>query len=395
MKNLSNRKIRLEQTTMGAPSVGVGGHIDIAYGTFDRPGPNPENDVKKAVVPREMVATQLATDRPPIEDDDYVPSSISELAKAAAELAKLVPPDQVKKFYLQLKELADDSVERQEITTLDNNMQETKKSKILKMINEALDDLEGLDEPESKLVQKGREAVPYPDIIKAHPEEFEDIKPGRRYAAALGAAQSGLGKLEAMLDQIPEEKLDKIQNLAKDEYIDLFEEVLGEDAAPEDIADLKKLPPHVLYDMSDAYKFFYKAAFVMPAQDDFDKAYRKTARDAVADVQAKLKPLKVPASALSTVVFQILGFSKRNPQEIKQKYVDAASAGEIRTNETEMLYKQLMSKYADIEATAKKQMVDNRAKAADAFIDASLDKYSKMSLEQKKILIQQAFAKMG
>jgi len=395
MSNPAKRQLK-EQTTMGAPSVSAGGHIDLALGTFDRPGPNPAKDAEKAIVPREQVATQLATDRPPVEDSDYVPNSIVELAKAVAELAKLVPPEQVKTFYLRAKELTDNCVERQEIATDgETNVQESKKSKIVKMINEALDDMEAMNEPENDIVQKGRKLTPYPDIIKAHPEEFEDIAPRRRYAAALRAAQMGAGKLQAILDQIPEEKLDKIQNIAKDEYIDLFEELLGDDADPDEIADLKKLPPHVLYDMSDAYKFFYKAAFVLPAQNEFDKEYKKTVRDAIADTQAKLKPLKVPASALSTTVFQLLGFSKRNPQEIKQKYADAASAGEIRTNEIEMLYKLLMSKYADIEATSKKKMADARAQAADVFIDESLNLYSKMSLQQKKNLMLQAFDKMG
>jgi hypothetical protein len=126
-----NTRLKVEQTTTGSPSIGAGGHIDLALGTFDRPGPNSNNDNERAIVPKEMVATQLATERPPIEDDDYVPSSLSELSKAAAELAKLVPQEELQKFYLKLKELTDSFVERQEITTMDkSDMQENKKLKI-------------------------------------------------------------------------------------------------------------------------------------------------------------------------------------------------------------------------------------------------------------------------
>lgn len=380
---------------MGAPSVGAGGHIDLALGTYDRPGPNPVKDAMNAIVPKEMVATQLATERPPVEDEDYVPSSIAELAKAAAEIAKLIPPDQVKKFYLRLKELADESIERQEITTMDElNMQESNfKRKLVKMIREAMDDLDG--GPNIPGRDPSRALVSYPDIIKAYPEEFEDVKPHRKYAAALGAAQSGTGKLEALLDQVPEEEIDKIHKVAKDEYIDLFEEVLGEDADPEDIAELKKLPPDVLYDMSDAYKFFFKAAFVIPTTDKFDKAYKAATRDAISKVQSSLSSLKIPPSVLSTVVFQLLGFSKRDSAAIRQKYQEAAVAGEMKPEEVDMRYKQLMSKYAGIEAAAKKDMVDARGKAAKSFVKDSLDTYSKMSLDDRKKLIMQAFAKMG
>jgi len=392
MSTVSKKKLRLEQTTIGAPSTNAGGHIDLALGTFDRPGPNPQKDLEKAIVPTEMVATQLATERPPIEDDEYVPASIAELAKASAELAKLIPPEQVKKFYLKMKEYADECVERQEITTIgEKEMQESKKSKIVKMIREALDDL---DAPLPG-VDPNRELVPYPDIIKAHPEEFEDVKPHRRYTAALKASQTGMAKLKSMLETIPDEELDKLHKVAKDEYVDLFEEVMGEDADPSDIADLKKLPADTLYEMSDAYKFFFKAAFVLPNLDKYDKAIRKASSTAVDDAQSKIKPLKVPPSAQPTVIYQMLGFSQRDPGAIKEKYQQAASTGEIKPEQVEMLYKNLMMKYGEIQAAAKKGMLDARNEATKNFTRDSLDSYSKMSLENRKNLVMQAFEKMG
>jgi hypothetical protein len=392
MSTFSKKKLRLEQTTMGAPSVGAGGHIDVALGTFDRPGPNPQKDMEKAIVPTEMVATQLATERPPIEDDDYVPSSIAELAIASSEMAKLIPPEQVKKFYLKMKELADECVERAEITTLDGKyMQESKKRKVVKMIQEALDDL---DSPVPG-ADPNRALVSFPDIIKAHPEEFEDVKPHRRYTAALKASQSGIGKLKSVLETIPEDELDKLHKVAKDEYIDLFEEVVGDDADPADVADLKKLPPDVLYEMSDAYKFFFKAAFILPNLDKYDKAFRKASASAVDDAQSKIAPLKVPPSAQATVIYQMLGFSSRDPQAVKEKYQQASVAGEIKPEEVEMRYKALMSKYGDIQVAARKGMLDARNDATKVFIRDALDNYSKMSLEDRKNLMMQAFEKMG
>lgn len=394
MKNWGDRKIRLEQTTMGSPSVGAGGHIDIAYGTFDRPGPNPEKDMEKAVVPTEMVATQLATERPPVEDEDYVPGSIAELARASAEIAKLVPPDQVKKFYLRLKELADESIERQEITTMDEkNMEESKmRRRLVKMIREAMDDL---DEPAIPGVDPNRELVSYPDIIKAHPEEFEDVKPARKYAAARMADKTGRGKLMAMLDQIPEEELDKIHDLAKDEYIDLLQEVLGDDLDANDIKDLKSVPAMELYEMSDSYKFFFKAAFVLPAADEFQKAFSKIDRDLIGEIEKKLKVLKLPQSIMSSVTFQLVGGVEKSTKEIKNKIAQAAAAGEIQPREIDMVYKRLMTKFPELEDYAKKKKVELRGEATKNYMDASMKKYAAMPLEQRKQIIVQALSKMG
>lgn len=86
---------------------------DMSYGVFDRPGPTEEMnpDFKPTVAPSlplkptEMMSAQLATERPPIDDDDYIPASVSELRQAASAVAELVPPDHVEKFYMRIKDL--------------------------------------------------------------------------------------------------------------------------------------------------------------------------------------------------------------------------------------------------------------------------------------------------
>jgi hypothetical protein len=388
MNTKTKKQLRVEQTTIGSPSVGAGGHIDLALGTFDRPGPNPHKT--QGIVPTEMVSTQLATPRPPIEDEDYVPTSQYELSVSASEIAKLIPVDQIAKFYDKLKELADDFVERQEITTLDKkeDMIESKK-KILKMIREALDDL---DDDALSAMGSGDSAA-YADIVAASPEEFADVKPGRQYAVARSAEMTGRGKLRALMDVAPEDE--RLQKVAKDEYIDLFKEIVGDDASAEDIADLEKLTPESLYDMSDSYKFFFKAAFVFPVADAYQKAYSKIDRDLSKDVQGKLRDMGVPSSTIVTTAAQVLGFSQRDPQKIKQKYIEAGKVGEIKPEEVDMAYKKLMAKYPSLESKAKSDKVAMRNQATRDFVKSSLDNYSKMSLPQKMNLMKQAFAKMG
>ena len=63
--------------------------------------------------PSELMATQLADERPPIEDLEYAPVSVPALKAAVAAIADLVPPDQVTRFYRRAQELLDDAVERQ------------------------------------------------------------------------------------------------------------------------------------------------------------------------------------------------------------------------------------------------------------------------------------------
>jgi len=86
---------------------------DVAYGIYDRPGPTRETDPDfKPTVhpdlplkPTELMSAQLSTERPPIEDEDYIPTSVSDLRNAASAVAGLVPPDQVGKFYRRMKDL--------------------------------------------------------------------------------------------------------------------------------------------------------------------------------------------------------------------------------------------------------------------------------------------------
>ena len=60
----------------------------------------------------EQMATQLTGDRPPVEDEDYTPSNLTELSRAAHELAKQVPDAQIKFFYEELKRLIEQVIDK-------------------------------------------------------------------------------------------------------------------------------------------------------------------------------------------------------------------------------------------------------------------------------------------
>ena len=103
---------------------------DVAYGIYDRPaytgaitpGGKDKDDENETTVPSEvplapikpteMMSGQLAHEKPPIEDDEYKPTSISDLARASQAIAELVPKDQIDFFYQSLHTLLDDSVDK-------------------------------------------------------------------------------------------------------------------------------------------------------------------------------------------------------------------------------------------------------------------------------------------
>jgi hypothetical protein len=58
------------------------------------------------------MATQLSVEQPPVEDENYVPASISELKAAAARIAQEVPPDQVEGYYRALHRLLDAAIDK-------------------------------------------------------------------------------------------------------------------------------------------------------------------------------------------------------------------------------------------------------------------------------------------
>lgn len=99
------------------------GMPNIVYGIHDRPissagkGSEFETTVPGVVPlrPTELMSSQLAVERPPIEDEDYAPATVSDLRKAMSAIAGLVPPDSVEKFYRQALVLLD-KIEEEEMS---------------------------------------------------------------------------------------------------------------------------------------------------------------------------------------------------------------------------------------------------------------------------------------
>lgn len=128
----------------------------------DVPAKDDEMDAPIEASPQ--VAVQLSTERPPVEDPDFIPASIEELSLAASEIAKEVPGDQIEYYYRMLHKLLDKVLDLHDSTNMeDQDLQEAK----LQTENE--------DDDDEDLPEIGEEEYDRPlsiedDVVKATDE---------------------------------------------------------------------------------------------------------------------------------------------------------------------------------------------------------------------------------
>ena len=140
---MNMRKLRI--TKRKRPSKRALNELTTDYGMFDQPGPVEDDeekfgleDVITPVVASEQVATQLSVDRPPVDDPDYVPSTIKSLSLAVAELAKTIPEEQIHAFYKQYQGMVEKIEMETEQEVAGGPMSESKTLNML--IKEAMED---------------------------------------------------------------------------------------------------------------------------------------------------------------------------------------------------------------------------------------------------------------
>ena len=68
------------------------------------------------IMPASQMATQLSGEEPPVEDENFMPTSNSELSRAAAVISKSVPDDAMEFYYNELVRLADKARNRENKT---------------------------------------------------------------------------------------------------------------------------------------------------------------------------------------------------------------------------------------------------------------------------------------
>ena len=105
MKNLKVITTSTEVRKLVREALGISDETSGMSGRDDKHSPGLPTSLP--ISPAGDAATQLSQQRPPVEDDDFVPGNPKELANALAVLGEAVPQDKVAEFYKSFNNLLD------------------------------------------------------------------------------------------------------------------------------------------------------------------------------------------------------------------------------------------------------------------------------------------------
>ena len=76
------------------------------------------------ITPMTQMATQFTIEKPPVEDPEYVPSSVVGLSNAASAISAEVPPEQIEYYYRKLHQILDNAIDRQRTSEFEPTYEE-------------------------------------------------------------------------------------------------------------------------------------------------------------------------------------------------------------------------------------------------------------------------------
>ena len=376
---------------------------DVTYGIYDRPGPTGKiaDAEEETTVPDEVpldpspqMSNQLSVQRPPIEDEEYVPASIEELTRAASAISQLVPKSAIESYYRDLHRILDDATEKAAQDTQDQDdlsagtdspavTEEAIRKELRLMLLEALSDEDLRDYEDFR----GGYSVIEPDEdysevkTKSSGEmSLEDLAQEFGYSGPTGIRQhieKITNRLEYMAKVVKKDDLDALVNYGVGEYIDSLEEsdLLG----TEDIEELRSASGMVK-DL-DSFKYFFVSALVMPAWTKITKQATKNVKTAVAN-------LGLPTELQQTVLNQATGGSERGAKgamTIKKKLDKLVNAGKITSEESAEIGQKIRDSMADLVETA--------TSYSDDFIRMALEMWKSTSKKKRQDVLRQAMEK--
>jgi hypothetical protein len=342
----------------------AGGHIDVAYGIYDRPGPDITNEPLpdfEPIVPREQVATQLTADRPPVDDPDFRPNSKKALELAMATLASYVPDEEIDKFYVlvrnKIEKMVDQGLLKDAGVGAGEEVMESKlRAKIKKMIVEAMEDEEQLPPEEIARMQKDFEEEFGPNDFEAMPMSTPDEMTLGDIAKETGfSGPSGVKNFlyrmlarVARLSDVRRSDLDALIEFAAGEYVDVLDQakVLEED----ELAMLRANKNHVMN--LPSFKYFLGNAIVLPADET-----------------------KV------TLTNQLMGQMPRKLSLVDQRIDADVASGKMTAEEGERVKRKVTSSF---------EAMKDLATSGDDFIETALQRYSKMSKSKLAGIVKKA-----
>jgi hypothetical protein len=344
--------------------------------------------------PVPQMSVQLSVAEPPIEDEDFEPTSSESLANSASALSRAVPDDEISWFYKQLHKLVDKANDRsvsthraagEDITIDGEETVEMQEESIKKTIRRSLYEiLASQDEDEFDRYRAGDDSIDY-----FGEEEFEELQSDTNssdeavsledmaaefgYSGAPGMRQEIqriTDKMSHFSNKIKKDDLEAMMGYAVGEYIDTLEATDALDT--EDLEDLRSAPT-IVRDL-DSFRFFFVGAFVLPA-------YREISRESLKKVKQGIAELELPKGLDQTLLNQVTGGSQKNPQLIRDKITKLVKSGELSLEEVESMAKKISSAMPALKQASE---------LSDDLVERSLAKWASMSRQKRAVLLNQA-----
>lgn len=403
-----------------------------AYGIHDRPGPTGDTDPEfKPTVhpdlplkPTELMSSQLASERPPIEDENYLPASVSDLRNAASAIAGLVPPDYVEKFYMRMKDLLTSaeeerdanaapkskqvrSEEEQEEMPVKAPLKKESRAVKIKRITEALNILaravkakkrerrltesllREVDMPPvtrvpspvrkaPKLSAGALAALDEPEYVPEVPapsdeeRRLQDIAQELQFKSGASGARQYLQSLfDVIKYQVSEVGIDKIDDFVKNElaldFLDLA--VAGGVMSDEDASYYDQNMQELVE--TDEFRYFFGEIF----SSGFSALKKASERDTL----EQIAELGIPAAVQQTVFNQVMGRADKKDSTIVRRL---EAAGITDPAEQTSILQTIRENFADLQETASEVQGD--------LIELMREKFESMPDQKKMQLVTSA-----
>ena len=384
---------------------------DVAYGLYDRPLVNqpggvsaPADDFESTlpdevpVSPGEQMATQLATDRPPIEDEEFIPGNPDELGRAADVIAKQVPQDQIEKFYRALHKLLDQTVEMHNEPdtagpTADaaeasapppvepkGKKKETTEESLRRRIRGVIQEIQNPtdDEGYDEYRYGTHEVEPEIEDEPPAPESpsgmgLEDIAAVTGHSGPSGARQEIeriLSRSEYLGDKMSDADLATLRTAAVGEFIDALR--AGDYIDDDDVVELQQAPGEV--EALDSFRFFFTQAFVLPAFNELTRAAKKRVKDGISK-------MGLPEKMNQAILNQALGDTPRSMGKLTKKLYSVSAAENLPPEQVEKMKTSMLSGFENLKKLAE---------TGEGLMDAAQARWSRTGDSEKQKVMQQA-----
>jgi len=281
----------------------------FAHHQSKKEDPKPELPKELPLQPDSSMGLNSIMTRPPVEDDEYVPKTPSDLAAAVKALSELMGNQEVADIYAQIKDIMKSGGEPDTVTEAysddfgnfedfpdDSDMPEEFRSGY--SVEEPEDS--GEDDQKFKSSKSSGEAS-LSDLAKS------GLIPGVSGESGVKQYLGRAGKKMAAVQQLPKGEVDKAKKYARDIWVGAL--AATESISPEEAEALKKSD----YTLTNsAFLSFFNMGFLEPALKPL-----RNQRDR--DAKKEISTLGFPVQLETTVFNQLIGNSPANERKIRIK----------------------------------------------------------------------------